>query len=352
MPGLYPDDKIVNMYGEDVKYPGLDPDTQKFTDGDFTNPLKKPSFIPAATFNLILDNLESCIKELGVKPNNKDPDQLIRALRKWMGRGGYLDAYNFSTPNPTQQQLTNYALSKIPSITVREEIFNSTKITNKFDGHVWILTNTQDTVPAVFEWSNSGPGVLAPLDENYGGYAKGAASTDPAEYIRAVAGGDGKIKIDIALLEKAFFLGAHPVSTIFMTVDPNLNTAAKMNAKYPGSTWVAWGMGRVPMGVGSSEANSTSATNPSLADHGGSMSAGAINQTAAEIKGGNKSHTLTIAQMPSHGHGIKKKDQVSGGGGYNSVNYEDSSTDFLQGGGSAHNNIQPYITCYFYKRTA
>jgi len=80
MAGLYPDDKIINMFGTDVKYPGLDPVTQKFSDGDFSNPLIKPSYIPAETFNLILDNIEGLIRGLGFSPNNKDKDQLFRAI--------------------------------------------------------------------------------------------------------------------------------------------------------------------------------------------------------------------------------------------------------------------------------
>jgi len=80
MPGMYPDDQIVEIFGEQVMYPGLDPVTHKFTDGDFFDPLKKPSHIPAATFNLILDNLENLISAMGLNPTNTDPDQLRKAL--------------------------------------------------------------------------------------------------------------------------------------------------------------------------------------------------------------------------------------------------------------------------------
>jgi len=80
MPGMYPDDQVVEIFGERVMYPGLDPDTHKFTDGDFTDPLIKPSYIPAATFNLILDNIENLISALGFNPNNTDPEQLKKAM--------------------------------------------------------------------------------------------------------------------------------------------------------------------------------------------------------------------------------------------------------------------------------
>jgi hypothetical protein len=80
MPGMYPDDQFVEIFGERVKYPGLDTDTHKFTDGDFADPLKKPSYIPAATFNLLLDNMENLIRAMGLEPNNTDPEQLREAM--------------------------------------------------------------------------------------------------------------------------------------------------------------------------------------------------------------------------------------------------------------------------------
>jgi len=82
MPGMYPDDQLLEIFGEQVMYPGLDPETHKFTDGDFSDPLKKPSHIPAATFNLLIDNMENLISEIGLDPNNTDPEQLKKAMQK------------------------------------------------------------------------------------------------------------------------------------------------------------------------------------------------------------------------------------------------------------------------------
>jgi len=82
MPGMYPDDQLLEIFGEQVMYPGLDPETQKFTDGDFSNPLIKPSYIPAATFNLMLDNMENLISAMGLDPNNTDPEQLKKAMQR------------------------------------------------------------------------------------------------------------------------------------------------------------------------------------------------------------------------------------------------------------------------------
>ena len=77
MAGLYPENQDLSIFGEQVQWPGVD-STGKFTNGSFTNPLEKPSFIPAETLNLILDNLGELIKKLGETPNNAAIDQLAK----------------------------------------------------------------------------------------------------------------------------------------------------------------------------------------------------------------------------------------------------------------------------------
>ncbi|MDR1858669.1 MAG: hypothetical protein LBQ69_04290 [Treponema sp.] len=65
MAGMHPDNETINIFGQDVSWPGVDPETGKFTNGDFTDPLKRPSFIPAETVNLVLDNIANLIASLG-----------------------------------------------------------------------------------------------------------------------------------------------------------------------------------------------------------------------------------------------------------------------------------------------
>ena len=77
---MYPDEQTISIFGTEITWPGLAPVSGKFTNGDFNDPLIKPSFIPAETINLILDNLSSFIQGLGLTPNNTDPDQLLNAL--------------------------------------------------------------------------------------------------------------------------------------------------------------------------------------------------------------------------------------------------------------------------------
>ena len=123
----------------------------------------------------------------------------------------------------------------------------------------------------------------------------------------------------------------YPVGAIYMSVN------STSPATLFGGTWVAWGTGRVPVGVDTSQTEFDT----------------------VEETGGEKTHTLTVNEIPSHNHKLG----LSAGGnetGYG-LNYEYSNnwryyqgTDIIEstGGGQAHNNLQPYITCYMWKRTA
>ena len=123
-----------------------------------------------------------------------------------------------------------------------------------------------------------------------------------------------------------------PVGTIIKTVR-NVNPST-----YLGGTWVAWGTGRVPVGVDTSQTEFN----------------------AVEKTGGEKSVKLTVNEIPPHNHKYTIPFEVSGefenvrdGAFYESGVYlENDETTTSAGGGLAHNNLPPYITCYMWKRTA
>lgn len=127
----------------------------------------------------------------------------------------------------------------------------------------------------------------------------------------------------------------YPVGSIYMSA--TLSTAAAVG-EVLGGTWVAWGAGKVPVGV-----------DPEDTDF-----------DTVEETGGEKAHTLTVAEMPSHKHRQRGFYRCQGGisGGVEVRARADLAADSWDspmestGGGGAHNNLQPYITCYMYKRIA
>ena len=153
-----------------------------------------------------------------------------------------------------------------------------------------------------------------------------------------------------------------PVGSIRMTV------SAADESVFLGGTWVRWGTGRVPVGVNTSDSNFNT----------------------VEKAGGASTHALAAAELPAHGHSFSGTVTVNAGGshthtasagaykvgsgsgssyyymtnngstspqttdsnGSHSHSASVSGTTGNTGSGGAHNNLQPYITCYFWKRVA
>ena len=106
------------------------------------------------------------------------------------GRGGYLTAHDFGTNNPTQQALTDYALTQIGQ-TDPLLIWDKTHVKNLKNGHVWVLVNTPETEPAIFEWVDDGQDSVGVGDNNgIAGIVSGGEGFDEV-YIQP----DGKMKV-------------------------------------------------------------------------------------------------------------------------------------------------------------
>ena len=164
----------------------------------------------------------------------------------------------------------------------------------------------------------------------------------------------------------------YPVGSIYMSVN-DTNPAT-----FLGGTWVRWGQGRVPVGVKEDDDDFKT----------------------PEKEDGEKKHQLITSEMPNHRHkgqysatntytdhaqtptdppspvimvdqGTREvevqynvvKDNVSstpyhssGSGPINDIFYSYKVTSTYgvadDGGDIPHNNLQPYITCYMWKRTA
>ena len=242
---------------------------------------------------------------------------------------------------------------------------------------------------------NEGEGSAIALRDDSSTFADGNLALWSSSGNKFVAG-------DMAAMFTTFILNAvYPVGSIYMSaVDTNPGT-------FLGGNWERWGAGRVP--VGFKNGDSDFGTVPQ--DNGAN---GWIeNQGGA---GGEKTHTLTTNEMPSHDHSISHNSisvtggshahslafyassdpnggtaigncyppngksgsnqgylafgddserrtytlsgasssssqlRVVGEGSNHSHNISITSTIHLRGGSAAHNNLQPYITCYMWKR--
>lgn len=123
-----------------------------------------------------------------------------------------------------------------------------------------------------------------------------------------------------------------PVGAIYLsTVDVNPST-------FLCGEWERFGVGKTLIGVDESDTDFN----------------------APEKTGGEKTHTLTVNEMPTHSHIFKPNNQTSQttrgnyieSGTANIYSPSYSFTTETAGGSQAHNNLQPYITCYMWKRIA
>lgn len=145
------------------------------------------------------------------------------------------------------------------------------------------------------------------------------------------------------------FLKSYPVGSIY------ISTSSENPGNIYGGTWEEYGKGRTLVGVDSSDSDFST----------------------VEKLGGEKTHTLTIDEMPSHNHVERMFLDQSGyfevkPAGYAYYKYSTQSSNVIgwtntqisninywrigdtedKGGSQAHNILQPYITTYMWKRTA
>jgi len=119
----------------------------------------------------------------------------------------------------------------------------------------------------------------------------------------------------------------YPVGSIYMNATSSTNPATLIGF----GTWVAFGAGRVPVGIDATDTDFDT----------------------AEETGGAKTHTLTVDEIPAHTHSVPNSgSQNNSFDSGTTVGNDVTGTSGSTGGGSAHNNLQPYIVVYMWKRTA
>ena len=135
---------------------------------------------------------------------------------------------------------------------------------------------------------------------------------------------------------KSYFLNlVYPVGSIYISIN------STSPATLFGGTWAAYAPGRVLLGAGAgTDTNGRSIT----------FSAGGQN--------GEYYHTLSVSEMPSHSHTMKGYGNGLQSGsnryrwGQNGTETDDPGPINSTGGGVAHNNMQPYVVVYMWRRTA
>ena len=133
-------------------------------------------------------------------------------------------------------------------------------------------------------------------------------------------------------IAQSFLDTIYPIGSVYTNATDSTNPGTLLGF----GTWVSFGAGRVQVGIDSSDTDFDT----------------------AEETGGAKTHTLTTTEIPAHTHTLSQLvantnvfqkqgffDRSLGGA---NAGYSTDST----GGGGAHNNLQPYIVVYMWKRTA
>ena len=140
---------------------------------------------------------------------------------------------------------------------------------------------------------------------------------------------------------------AYPVGAIFTTTTAYADSAAVV-AAIGGTTWEAFGAGKVLVGLDSGDTDFDT-----IAETGGAKTVSA---------GTSRSTTLSTSQIPSHTHTLSSLATNASGAVVTTSGHSaggGSHTTDATGGGSGHTHttpehslVQPYIVVYFWTRTA
>lgn len=218
------------------------------------------------------------------------------------------------------------------------------KDTKSDDGKIYSLINVNNSDGIYMRSQNKNYGELSQL------------SLDPAGNVQICVTGRLDIyrqtnESDIYIDDKSFLDRTYPVGSIYMS------TSALNPTNFFGGTWVAWGSGRVPVGVNRNDTNFND-----IEKTGGSKTIniqhnhGLSNARAAV---GRADSSLSTMSYTSGGnpHNVYFDREFSYYGGISGGSKHATDTSLIygntnDGGSTAASVLQPYITCYMWKRTA
>ena len=155
---------------------------------------------------------------------------------------------------------------------------------------------------------------------------------DISDTTQATSGTTKKSAISLIVVE--VLKKAYPIGSVYINASNSTNPASLLGF----GTWVAFGAGKVMVGLDA-----------------GDTSFDTVGET-----GGEKTHTLTVAEMPSHSHtttlrwggtlgadGINDNSARMYGGTTDTTTFTTGSA----GSGGSHNNLQPYIVFNYIIKT-
>ena len=147
---------------------------------------------------------------------------------------------------------------------------------------------------------------------------------------------DFDINSIIDTIKSQIFEQTYPVGSIYTTTD--LSSATAVAQALGGGTWEAYGAGRVLVGYNSND----------------------YDFYPVGWTGGEKDHKLTVNEMPKHHHDLNGNTDYMGIDGWGGTaygamisgdNYRWKVGQQDVGGDVPHNNLQPYIVVYRWRRT-
>ena len=275
----------------------------------------------------------------------------------------YFEAFRIGSDSQTIQVRRNAKIAPIMvggtqkntmTITFRTSLAGkNTWTTSQTGGGSWTaintLTNSLDSLSGVFSVSSSYD-IEGTISDKFSGDIKFSATVGTKVVVsskdkdgrhgfgriadKSLPAGSVDISGVFAIAGKQLLDIFYPVGTIYESVKPD-NPSTFM-----GGTWTRFGNGKVLVGVDESDTDFNT-----------------VNKT-----GGEKTHTMTIAEMVNHTHpgkngshfhmyqaqsGLSASDGVNTG-----ANFLATPNTGATGGGQPFNVMQPFVTVYRWQRTA